>query len=347
MKMDAQLRQRNHTIDLLRLAAAFSIICLHNFSGSGVAGAEETVALCRFAVPLFFMFSGYFAAGFDNKRKLRQFLRILIWAVLGNLMYLAMELLPQQNAYAARMRLSQIFPPGSWRNLLLFNESPISAHLWFLGAFAYVLLLDLLLGWLFDKLPRWTRWCITLALMLGGLTIYQLLTRDPGVDFQLYHYRNFLLFGLPFFLSGKLIRTGSFAKIKLPWWCCLPLFLLFAWLTLMEYRSFGPWELYMGSILTAFLLMHLALNHPLYNAPKPVRVLSWLGRETTLAVYLLHIFFLDFLRGLYWQHMQWQYEFGIYHLIPLGVFALSLAVGAVLALGRAGVRKLLSKRAHA
>ena len=322
MKMDAQLRQRNHTIDLLRLAAAFSIICLHNFSGSGVAGAEETVALCRFAVPLFFMFSGYFAAGFDNKRKLRQFLRILIWAVLGNLMYLARELLPQQNAYAARMRLSQIFPPGSWRNLLLFNESPISAHLWFLGAFAYVLLLDLLLGWLFDKLPRWTRWCITLALMLGGLTIYQLLTRDPGVDFQLYHYRNFLLFGLPFFL-------------------------LFAWLTLMEYRSFGPWELYMGSILTAFLLIHLALNHPLYNDPKPVRVLSWLGRETTLAVYLLHIFFLDFLRGLYWQHMQWQYEFGIYHLIPLGVFALSLAVGAVLALGRAGVRKLLSKRAHA
>ena len=344
MKMDAQLRQRNHTIDLLRLAAAFSIICLHNFSGSGVAGAEETVALCRFAVPLFFMFSGYFAAGFDNKRKLRQFLRILIWAVLGNLMYLAMELLPQQNAYAARMRLSQIFPPGSWRNLLLFNESPISAHLWFLGAFAYVLLLDLLLGWLFDKLPRWTRWCITLALMLGGLTIYQLLTRDPGVDFQLYHNRNFLLFGQTFFHSGKMIRTGSFAKIKLPWWCCLPLFLLFAWLTLMEYRSFGPWELYMGSILTAFLLMHLALNHPLYNAPKPVRVLSWLGRETTLAVYLLHIFFLDFLRGLYWQHMQWQYEFGVFHLIPLGVFVLSLAAGTVLALCRAGAKRLFAKK---
>ena len=45
--------------------------------------------------------------------------------------------------------------------------------------------------------------------------------------------------------------------------------------------------------------------------------------------------------------MQWQYEFGIFHLIPLGVFALSLTAGAVLALGRAGVRKLLSKRAHA
>ncbi len=342
--MDAQPRQRNQTIDILRLLAAFSIICLHNFSGSGVIGGEETVALTRFAVPLFFMFSGYFAAGFDRKRKLRQFSRILIWAVLSNLMYLAKELLPQRTAYAARMRLSQIFPSGSWKNLLLFNESPISAHLWFLGAFAYVLLLDLLLGWLFDKLPRWTRWCLTLALMLGGLTLYHLLTRDPGVDFQLYHYRNFLLFGLPFFLSGKLIRTGSFAKIKISWLGCLSMLFLTERLAVLEYGSLGPWELYMGSILTAFLLIHLALNHPLYNAPKPVRVLSWLGRETTLAVYLLHIFFLDFLRGLYWQHMQWQYEFGVFHLIPLGVFVLSLAAGTVLALCRAGAKRLFAKK---
>ena len=346
--MDAQPRQRNQTIDILRLIAAFSIICLHNFSGSGVIGGEETVALTRFAVPLFSMFSGYFAAGFDRKRKLRQFSRILIWAVLSNLMYLAKELLPQRTAYAARMRLSQIFPPGSWKNLLLFNESPISAHLWFLGAFAYVLLLDLLLGWLFDKLPRWTRWCLTLALMLGGLTMYQLLTRDPGVDFQLYHYRNFLLFGLPFFLSGKLIRTGSFARIKkISWWGCLPLVFLAERLAVLEYGSLGPWELYIGSIVTAFALMLLALNYPLSNAPKAVRAISWLGRETTLTVYIVHIYFLDLLRGIYWQHMQWQYEFGIFHLIPLGVFALSLTAGAVLALGRAGVRKLLSKRAHA
>lgn len=344
--MDSKAPRRNQTIDILRLMAAFSIICLHNFSGSGVFCAEETVVLCRFAVPLFFMFSGYFAAGFDRRRKLRQLIRILIWAALSNLMYLARELLPQRNAYAARMRLSQIFPPGSLRNLLLYNESPISAHLWFLGAFAYVLLLDLLLGWLFDKLPRWVRWGFTGVLMLGGLTLYQLLTRNPGVDFQLYHYRNFLLFGLPFFLSGKLIRTGSFAKIKIPWPLYPALIILSGALTLTEYHFLGPWELYLGSILTAFLLMHLALRHPLYEAPKPVRTVSWLGRETTLTVYILHIFFLDWLRGLYWQHMQWQFEFGVFHLIPLGVFALSLAAGTVLALGRAGVRGLLSGKAH-
>lgn len=336
--------KRNQTIDILRLMAAFSIICLHNFSGSGVSGSEETVALTRFAVPLFFMFSGYFAAAFDQKRKARQLVRIFSWAVLSNLMYLARELLRQKNGYLIRMRLSQLFTPESWKNLLLFNESPLSAHLWFLGALAYILLLDLLLGRLFDKLPRWARWGFTGALMLGGLALYQLLTRDPDVDFRLYYYRNFLLFGLPFFLSGKLIRTGSFANMDLPWWMYPPELFLISRLTFMEYRFFGPWELYLGSILTAFLLMHLALRHPLYEAPKPVRVLSWLGRETTLSVYILHIFFLDWLRGMYWENMQWQYEFGVFHLIPLGVFALSLAAGTALALGRAGLRRLAARK---
>lgn len=335
---------RNRTIDILRLIAAFSVICLHNFTGSGVWQGEEIVAVTRFAVPLFFLFSGYFAANFDRKRKLRQFIRILLWAVLGNLMYLIRELLRQPNDFLMRVRFQQLFTPESIRNLLIFNESPISAHLWFLGAFAYILLLDLLLGWLFDKLPRVVRWCFVGMLMLGGLTLYQLLTRSPNVDYQLYYYRNFLLFGLPFFLSGKLIRTGRFAEIKIPG-TMYPMLLWFSCnLAVLEYGAFGPWELYLGSILTVFLLAHLALSHPLYEAPKAVEALAWLGREATLAVYLLHIFFLDWLRGLYWDNIPWKYEFGVFHLIPLGVFLLSLIAGALLAFGRLGVKKLLPKK---
>ena len=42
--------------------------------------------------------------------------------------------------------------------------------------------------------------------------------------------------------------------------------------------------------------------------------------------------------------MQWQYEFGVFHLIPLGVFVLSLAAGTVLALCRAGAKRLFAKK---
>lgn len=337
-------KPRNQTIDILRLIAAFSIICLHNFSGSGVWGGEEIVAISRFAVPLFFMFSGYFAAAFDQKRKLRQLLRMVIWTVLGNLGYLAIELLRQPNDYVRRMRLMQLFPSGWLKNFLLFNESPISAHLWFLGAFVYILVLDLLLGWLFDKLPRAVKWGSTGMLMLGGLTLYHLLTRAPEVDYPLYAYRNFLLLGLPFFLAGKLIRSGSFSKKKLPAPLYPVLLILSSGLSLAEYYLVGVWELYLGSILTAFLLMHLALCHPLADAPKPVRVLGWLGRETSFAVYIIHIYFLDWLRGIYWEHLPWQYEPGVFHLIPLGVFAVSVAMGSAMALARIGIKRLIARK---
>lgn len=332
--------QRNRTIDILRLIAAFFIICLHNFSGCGVWGGEEIVALSRFAVPLFFMFSGYFAATFDRRRKLRQILRILIWAVLGNIAYLLIDLSRQPTDFAVRVRLRELFTPESWKNLLLFNESPVSAHLWFLGAFLYILLLDLLLGWLFDKLPRWARWGFTVVLLLGGLTAYQLLTRDPGVNFQLFHYRNFLLFGLPFFLLGKLIRTGSFAKLKIPWWSYPFTLFLVCRLTVLEYQNFGAWELYIGSIITALLLMHMALNHPLTEAPKPVRAIAWLGQRTSLAVYIVHVYFLDLFRGMYWENLPWQYEFGIFHLIPLAVFLASILIGTAGALALMGLKRL-------
>lgn len=335
--------KRNLTIDILRLAAAFAVVCLHNFSGSGVAGAEETVALARFAVPLFFLFSGYFCAVMSRERKLRQILRIFAWAVLANLCYLALNLSRQSNEFLVKLRMQQIFPEGSVKNLLLFNESPISAHLWFLGAFLYILILDLLLGWLFDKLPQWVKWAFTIALLLGGLTLYQLLTRNPEVNFQLYHYRNFLLFGLPFFLIGKLIRVSSFDKLKISGFLYPSLLFFAATLTIFEYRALGAWELYTGSIATTLLLAHLALRYPLTDAPKAVRAIAWLGRETAFTVYIIHIYFLDLIRGIYWANHPWQFEFGVYHMIPLLVFVISMAAALLIAFARIGAKKLLAK----
>lgn len=329
-------KQRNHTIDILRLIAAFSIICLHNFSGSGVWLSEEIVALSRFAVPLFFLFSGYFSAHFSWKRKLRQLIRIFVWAVLANVGYLAIDLSHQNNEYLFRLRLQQIFYPGAWKNFLLYNDSPISAHLWFLGALAYILLLDLLFSGLFEKLHRSVRWGVVGVLLFGGLELYHVLTLTPDVYYPLRAYRNFLLLGLPFFLSGKLIRDSSFAAKPLPAPLYPALILVLSGLTLLEFYLVGVWELYLSSILMAYLLMHLALCHPLADAHGPVALLAWLGRDTTLAIYIVHIYVLDWLRGIYWAHLPWQYEFGVFHLIPVGVFLGSLLISVAAALLKAG-----------
>lgn len=319
---------RNHTIDLLRLVSAFSVVCLHNFSCSGVACSEEVVALARFAVPLFFIFSGYFAAGFTPRRKWKQALKIFLLALFSNLAYLAVDLARQTSPFAVRYRLKELFSAVKIRDFLLFNESPISGHLWFLSALLYCILLDLLFTLVTKRLKhRAAFYGVTAAvLLLGGLTLYQLLTRDPAVEYQLYHYRNFLLFGLPFYLLGRLLKNIDCSP--LPGWAYLALILGSCALTLAEFKLLGTWELYIGSAVLAAALAHFAVCHPLSKPARPVRALAWLGRYAALPVYIVHPYFLDQLKGAYYANLPWQYEFGLYHLLALFAFLISLAVGA-------------------
>ncbi len=338
--------KRNNTVDILRLAAAFAVVCLHNFSGSGVWAAEEIVALSRFAVPLFFLFSGYFSAGFDRRRKFRQFIRILLLAVFANLGYLAVELSRQRVPFLMKLRFKELFTPQAWKDLLLFNQSPVSEHLWFLGALAYCLLIDLLLAGCFRRLRhgRAVQWGIAAFLLLGGLVVYHILTPCLGDRYPLYVYRNFLFIGLPFFITGKLFRGSAFAKKALPAPLYPVLLLAFAGLTLAEYALFGGWELYLGSIVTACLLMRLALCHPLENAGKFAAALAWLGKNAALTIYIVHMYILDLLRGIYWDNLPWQYEPGLYHLIPIAAFFVSLLAGALVGLCKTVPAVLSAKR---
>ena len=71
-----------------------------------------------------------------------------------------------------------------------------------------------------------------------------------------------------------------------------------------------------------------------------MRAIAWLGRETAFTVYIIHIYFLDLIRGIYWANHPWQFEFGVYHMIPLLVFVISTLL---IAFARIGAKKLLAK----
>ncbi|WP_322168940.1 acyltransferase [Acutalibacter caecimuris] len=322
-------KARNNTIDLLRLIGAFAVICLHNFSGSNVAWAEEVVALARFAVPLFFVFSGYFSVGFTARRKWMQAAKLFLLAVFSNLAYLGVDLSRQVSAQAAQHRLRELFSAGRVWDFLLFNESPISGHLWFLGALLYCVLLDILFSAAAQKLPykKAALGALSALLLLGGLALYHTLAPRPAAGFQLYHYRNFLLLGLPFYLLGKLLKICSPLR-PLPGWAYWVLIPGCCALALGEFKALGVWELYLGAALLALVLAHLAACHPLAAPNKPVAALAWLGRYASLPVYIVHIYFLDLIRGAYYAYLPWQREFGLYHMLALFTFLVSLAAGA-------------------
>ena len=367
--MSTSTKARNRTIDILRLTAAFAVICLHNFSGSGVWAGEVIVTLSRFAVPLFFLFSGYFSAGFSRKRKLWQVLRIFTLTLLSNLAYLALVLSRVPGgAFMVQLRLQELLSPLNWQKFLLLNESPFSSHLWFLGALLYCLTLDLLCGCLFGrfikKIPEGCRpnyrkaaAAAAGALLAVGLILYDICViggKTTGLTTSFFAgpidtlllFRNFFFFGLPFFLFGKLIRHSNFAQKPLPNLAYALGIPGLCALALVEQYYWGVLELYCGSILLAFLLMHLALCHPLAQGGTLVGLLGWLGQNTSLTIYIVHIYFLDLFRDQYWANFSWQYEPGIYHLIPIGVFLASLLVGVAVGLAKSGLTALKRRRAN-
>lgn len=339
-------KTRNNTIDLLRLLAAFAVICLHNFSGSGLIFAEETVALSRFAVPLFFMFSGYFAAKFTAARKWKQAAKLFLLAVFSNAAYLLLELSKTGSYRGAMFRLREIITEGSIKRFVLFNEPVLTVHLWFLSALLYCVLLDILFTWLL-KGKKYRRGILTagaVVLLFGGLLLYHIATPIPTAHFQLYHYRNFLLFGAPFYILGRLMRDSRLSEKALPAWAYVLLLAGSSVLTVLEFKLMGTWELYMGSVIFALTLMQLAMCHPLSNVGAPVRAVAGLGRIASLPIYIVHMFFLDLLRNIYYTYLPWQYEFGLLHLIPLGTFLISLAVGAACGETVQLFKRLISKR---
>ena len=57
-------KQRNYSLDLLKFISSFLIVCIH-FKISGETGKLITI-IGRFAVPVFFMVSGYYSYNDDE-----------------------------------------------------------------------------------------------------------------------------------------------------------------------------------------------------------------------------------------------------------------------------------------
>ena len=200
-----KLENRNDVLDLVKFIASFFIVCIH-FKFRGSLGEWVTV-LARFAVPIFFLVSGYFSYRDDRaalKRKLLRIVKLYLIAVALYFTYsLATKLLAGQFA-DAKWFVSTYFRPRYTLPLLLFNESNTAYHLWFLGSLIYVYIIEwILTGKETSDRGRWIAMvlCLAVHLTLGiGLSILDI--TPPAFLLKNYVLRNFLFLGFPFFAMG-------------------------------------------------------------------------------------------------------------------------------------------------
>lgn len=274
----AKPRQRLSGVDALRFIAFGAIVLLHT-AAAGTSPAPDSGKfldmLCRFAVPFFFIASGYFLGSKASlpRAALNSAKRVMTIFVIWLAVYMVLDIsnFPQSpNLYYVR-----------W---LVLTGGP-GYHLWFLSALAVCLLMVAFESVLFGG--RFLIF-IGLAFYLVGICLGELRHLVlPGL--REIDIRTGPFFGLFFVAMGlQIART----KLRVPTRTCLVLVALGLALQLLEATVLYLWQVrgfaddinyYVGTIPLAFGVFMLSLN----VEQAPAALARW--GQMTLGLYCIHL----------------------------------------------------------
>lgn len=280
---------KNHCLNVWKGIAAFAVVLIH-CTLPGVPG-EIIKGIARFAVPLFFLISGYFAYGREDavlRRRESHIFRLYVGAVAVYYLWAALRYFLSQRTFAQMG--AELFPDGgrTVTDLLLFNRTAMAPHLWFMGALVYCYLFYRLLARKRLEERGYLLIPVLLAanLLLGegrGLT---------GIAVPVRWIRSFWLTGFPFFLWGSWFACREKqGGLQLHRGAGMALVAGGMLLSSVECLWSGYDELYVGSILTAGGLFSLALAFPDLGKGS---LMARIGERDSANIYLWHMLLRNF-----------------------------------------------------
>ena len=272
-----------HSIDVMRIVMAFLVVVIH-VPFDGKAG-NVFITYGKTAVPFFLVVCGYFLYRNDNKemmkRLIKQTKRIFIFFVASNLFYAACHAVYLRVTEGSFNGMRECFTAKALTDFALYNLSPFSEHLWYLGSLLYALLIMLLL----NKLKVMKYFMFTAPLLVAAYVVLSHL--GIGTPVQL---RNALFVGLGYTMMGMLIRRfekkilDHKAAAPVLWIltiiCCVT-----AIFELNGYKQ-GVAVPFVSCEILIYLIALLCLKYPDFGMGT---FAEWLGRECTLTVYIMHM----------------------------------------------------------
>lgn len=274
---------RNTWIDFIRFIAMISVFFIHCIF-PGQFGIYLRAAN-SFAVPLFFITSGYFCS-FNSVEKLRKKVKTLGSIVLiSNIFYMIWDVLYiyLQDDDVENF-LYEILSVKKWIIFFVFNESPLRGHLWFLGSLLYCYIILCAIKILkIDKKFNYT-W-----ILLGiGLIVQFILTRIAP-DKMLIIVRNWFFDGLPFFFMGYYFQDYKEKfQGKIP--SRMPLiFIIVILVFLAEIHTVGTDRVYyVMTIILSFLLFIMSVEADA-KEPLIVKYLSNIYKQYGSVFYIIQV----------------------------------------------------------
>ena len=199
--------KRNQSIDLLKLISVFLVVVGHNQFSKHFGFIMD--ASSRFAVPIFFMITGYFVIKSVNISTTlkHQMIKLAKYYITYELVYLA---------YEFAIALSEMSFSGFNDNLLMYIKYILSAptigvHLWYIINIIWVMMIV----YIFNKFNKLNVLFIASSILyLIGIIISNLSQQIFQQALPLYATRNFLFFGLFYFMLGMYISKINIDNIK-------------------------------------------------------------------------------------------------------------------------------------
>ena len=271
--------QRNKCLDMLKGIGCIFVIFIH------IPFPEETeigkliYLLTHFSVPVFFMVSGYYVYGSDVKiilRRVKKLIKMLFYAIA---LYFIYFLIVENGNYES------LFSVKGLLRIFIFGDFTViwAGHLWFLSALIYIYLIYCVI-----KNSGNLVYALIPILFTIHIVVYLVLGKD------VFLYNNFLLMGLPFFLSGNFIAKYE-KEIKRRWNNISIFLAIAAGIIILGLRRFMMIDVsFIGTILYSVGLFVFAIKNPDFSIHN---VLWVLGQKYSMYVYIFHVLFISIMGG--------------------------------------------------
>lgn len=322
-------KKQYENLNALKIIAAFFVVAIHvHFPGDF---GRAFIAVARFAVPFFFMVSGFFSYYENNdvlnekyKRKLKHLFTIFAGSFVMYLVYGLLVCIVNNNIGDY---ISHKFSPVAFAEFFVFNHPRVMEALWFLPALCYATLVF----FFFEKKGITKKMYFLIpVLFLSGVILRELpefIQGMPSLFTKAYICRNWLFVGLPFYMTGHFIRaneekfTEKFSDISLIIIMIVSTVEAVAADLLHVQKS-----LYIGTFFAVSALFIFALRK---ESKVKTGKLAFLGAKYSLYIYILHIMVKNIFEKVFSISIFGSVGEALTPVMPVVVFAVTLVASAV------------------
>ena len=289
-------KRRNVYIDLFRYVLSFLVICIHI---SYTVFDFNFLPICRLAVPMFFVISGYFAFSKDKDRELAkaktsmkrnlQYFAIVfvIYFIFYDIVKLLKGTITLKNYFYKLFNVNMLF------DFFFFNKPTFGSQvMWFVLA----LFVLSIFHYLICKTNKQKLYYVLLPVCL--MVYFVMFSQKVDI----WYIRNWLFCGLPCFLAGYFAKAFIETKEnKKTLFGILEIVCAIGFLCLgfLEDKIFPSSAYYLSSILSAVCFLYffdflnnLGKNEEACNEGKFNKFFyNWIGDKGAFYIYIIHVFF--------------------------------------------------------